>query len=86
MLRFTIRDVLWLTVVVAQCAMMLAGSWNVERHEQATRDVERHFMETAVTWAKERGEPVQFYTGRGHWRAETNGVVSYLGEGARPSH
>jgi hypothetical protein len=84
MFRFTIRDLLWLMVVVSiGCGWWVNWS-NAEKHRQATLAVERFFMNAAVEWAKEKDEPVVFYTGRHHMRAETNGVVSVLGEGELP--
>jgi hypothetical protein len=84
MFRFTIRDVLWLTVVVAQCAILYANSTSVERHQRSTREVERRFIETVSALAKEKGEDIQFYTGRHHCMAHANGVVAVMGEGELP--
>jgi hypothetical protein len=72
MFRFSIRDVLWLTVVVA-----VAVGWWIElrsatraasllrKSEQANRDIEKYagylfekLAETAIALAKEKGEDV----------------------------
>ncbi len=66
MLRFTIRDVLWLTVVVALLLAWLRALGRIDDCVYATHHVENQLAIMASKWAVEKGEPVDFRKGERH--------------------
>jgi len=65
MFRFTIRDVLWLMVVVGMgVAWSFSGMPEAERLRRENDDLEQRMIKLAKQWAKEKGEPILIDTGR----------------------
>lgn len=79
MLRFTIRDLLWLMVVVA-CLLRwaLSGTAELEQLKAKNNQLEKAMVGAAVEWAKEKGEPAFIDAGEYAIRARPDGTVSVL--------
>ena len=96
MFRFTIRDVLWLTVVVAvaistwlaatnRAKKMVTAAEARELRQKHAKGVEYHKFRAAFrNWAREKGESVFLDVNGEFWEARPDGGESYWTK--KPSH
>lgn len=84
MTRFTIRDVLWLIVVVGcVLALLRLEAYNHQLIQGCERDkaqLERCLVKAARDWAKEKGESVTIDIGAHLIEATPSGSVKLLGK------
>jgi hypothetical protein len=86
MFRFTIRDVLWLMVVVGMgLGWILTAGAESKRHQREQEKSHRRLLNTALEWAKEKGKPVLVNAGGHTIQAMPDGQYEFLSH-AYPDH
>ncbi len=78
MFRFTIRDVLWLTVVVAMGLGWMLNASSTSSFSELENECHKRLVTAALEWAKEKGEPAYVDAGGHTIEAKPDGTVRLL--------
>jgi hypothetical protein len=76
MRRFSIRDVLWLTSLVAVALAWATTRGQCNRYKEETDEAMNALMRLAAKWSAEKGEVIYFNCGKAEYGANPEGTIT----------